>query len=138
MREYETVLRQMHRREIYLSERDTHFGLLYYGTEKELYLLHPIIENIEQIEKESRYYDSLCTALDLAMNDLKSFQPRWYEFICLYYFDKPITVTHLGELYGVTRQAAAKVLKKALRFLKNRIVIYFDELWQCPSILTTE
>ena len=128
MQEYETILKKMIRREKYLTERDNYFGLRYYGSEKELYLLHPIPKYTGN-NSEERMHKCLCTAVYYALNDLKAYQPRWYEIICLYYLGEPVSITYLGKRYGVTRQAVSKVLKKALRFLRIRAVAYFDELW---------
>ena len=127
MQEYETILRKMIRREKYLTERDNAFGLRYYGSEKELYLMHPAIETENGAEDDLN--NCLCEALERAMTDLKAYDTRWYEIICLYYLGEPVSMTYLGELYGVTRQAISKVLKKSLRFLRRKATAYFDELW---------
>jgi DNA-directed RNA polymerase sigma subunit (sigma70/sigma32) len=121
-------LLRMIRHERYLMEKDSKNKVLHYFTEEELYKMNPCGIFDEKKELQEKYYRrKLYRAMFFALNDLKHLNPYWYELVCEFYLQNgKITFEHLGELHGISRQAAAKSLKRAMSVLKQIAEEYFE------------
>lgn len=116
----EIVYNKIGRREQYLNERDCNKGLIYYGSEEELFNLQISFEEKAQEIK-------IHQALQKALVDLRALDPIGYKLIDDFYFDDEThNYSEMSKKYGISRQAYTKRLKKHLIVLKNLVIYHIE------------
>lgn len=126
-KEYNRMLRAEH----YQEEKDIAHGVMKLSYDP---LLHNIADNTStpeyqhEIQAEERRQSRL-KILPAAMEWLRIEYPEDYELIRIYYFsEKPTTLFHLAQKYGITKQAMSKRFAVIKDKLKEFIIMHESDI----------
>ena len=119
-RKYEKKLKRRNR---YEKQKEYTSGVIYFGSENDFGFSNAVYQQWLTQEAENRSYQALYEALD----DLRRIDPAGHKLIIEYFFGgAKVTYTEIGRMYGISRQACTKKIKKCLCKLKVLVNLHKD------------